>query len=97
MSGRLVTDVTLAITYSMESNEGQTRCKAGTQSHGTSTVSRATNSQDENMDQRGYPLDPTHQAVAGAVPEKRLVAWSALASRSAALSTVPAQHTSAAA
>jgi len=49
------------------------------------------------MDQRGHPVDPSQSTVTGALPEKRLVAWGALASRYDALSTVPAQHSSAAA
>lgn len=49
------------------------------------------------MDQRGYPVDPSEQTVAGGIPEKRLAAWGALASRFDALSLIPAQNASVAA
>jgi hypothetical protein len=49
------------------------------------------------MDQRGYPVDPSEQTVIGGVPEKRLAAWGALASRFDAISAIPSQNASAAA
>ena len=49
------------------------------------------------MDQRGYPVDPSEQTVTGGVPEKRLAAWGALASRFNAVSLIPSQSAAAAA
>ena len=74
----------------------QTFRKEGTQSHGTYTVSRATEQIGRFMDQRGYSVDPSETA-SPVLPVTRLTAWAGVAARISAISQVPAQSETAAA